>query len=85
MNNPSCSKAKERIIKATRVLTRLRSDLAKQMIGKEQTCMVISENIDGHAMLLSENGVLIRTKASNLLMGQILDVVPKQVKGLFYV
>ena len=84
MNNPSCSKAKERIIKATRVLTRLRSDLAKQMIGKEQTCMVISENIDGHAMLLSENGVLIRTKASNLLMGQILDVVPKQVEGLFY-
>ncbi len=34
-------------------------------------------------MLLAENGVFIRTRGIKLHMGQILNVVPKYLEGLF--
>jgi len=83
MNNPTHSQTQERMIKATRVLGKMRSDLAKEMLGKEQTCMVISEDMKGSIMLLAENGVFIRTRGIKLHMGQILNVVPKYLEGLF--
>ena len=82
MNNPTHSQTQERMIKATRVLGKMRSDLAKEMLGKEQTCMVISEDMKGSIMLLAENGVFIRTRGIKLHMGQILNVVPKYLEGL---
>lgn len=84
MNNPTQSQTQERMIKTTRLLSKMRSDLAKEMIGKEQTCMVVSEDTHGSTMLLAENGVFIRTKTANkLYMGQVINIVPRELEGLF--
>jgi len=83
LNNPARSQAQERMLRAARMFAQMRSKIAKEMIGKEQTCMVISENMNGSMMLLAENGVLIRLKRTGLRMGQILNVVPQAVEGLF--
>jgi len=66
-----------------RLLNKMRSDVAKEMIGKEQTCMVISEDSIKGPMLLAENGVFIRSNDPTLRMGQTLKVVPKRIEGLF--
>jgi len=83
LNNPTPSQAKERILKIMRLLNKMRSDVAKEMIGKEQTCMVISEDSIKGPMLLAENGVFIRSNDPTLRMGQTLKVVPKRIEGLF--
>lgn len=83
LNNPTPSQAQERMLKAIRILNQMRSNLAKEMIGKEQTCMVISEGLNKSSMLLAESGVLIRLDNSTLRMGQIVHVVPRRIESLF--
>lgn len=83
LNNPTTSKMQAHCLEIAHLLSTMRSTLAKEMIGKEQTCMVISEDPSKRPMLLAENGVFIRSDNPDLKMGQIVKVVPKQILGLF--
>lgn len=85
LNNPTASQAQERIIEFARVISELRSKIAEEMIGKEQGCMVISENMNGSILFLADNGVLIRGKRAGLglRMGQRLSVIPHHIESLF--
>lgn len=83
LNNPTTSQMHSHCLEIAHLLSTMRSTLAKEMIGKEQTCMVISEDPSKRPMLLAENGVLICSNNPALKMGQIVKVTPKQIAGLF--
>lgn len=84
LNNPSKSLVKYRTLEAVRTLGKIRQDIAQEMLGKEQTCMVISKSNHRGVILLAENGVLIRSKNFHWNIGQKVKVIPKQIHGLFH-
>jgi len=83
LNNPTQSQALERLIDLSNVLANLRKKLAEDMIGKPQTCMVVSKQPKGQYLLLAKNGVVITMDSGDLSIGQSVTVTPKHIMSLF--
>lgn len=83
LRNPSAEKAKERLLTLTEVLLKLRLDLAKEMIGKEQTGIIYATYKCGETLVLCDKGVFISIEGNNFEVGARITVTPRSIKGLF--